>query len=107
MLLGLAYQFIRFIADLVLVRTRSDTQLRAEVLALRHQLRVLERKVGKPTWQPGDRILLAAFSRLLPKTGWTALMPSPETLLRWHRDLVRRKWAAFGQRPPATPCPRS
>ena len=44
MLLGLTYQFVRFIIDLVLVRTRSDTQLRAEVLALRHQLRVLERK---------------------------------------------------------------
>src|SRR5215471_7442559 len=40
MLLGLSYQLIRFIADLVLVRTRSDAQLRAEVLALRHQLRV-------------------------------------------------------------------
>ncbi len=45
MLLGLAYQLIRFIADLVLVRTRSDAQLRAEVLALRHQLRVLEGNV--------------------------------------------------------------
>src|SRR5215472_2769160 len=40
MLLGLSYQLIRFIADLVLVRTRSDAQLRAEVLVLRHQLRV-------------------------------------------------------------------
>jgi len=53
---------------------------------------VLERQVGgKATWQPGDRILLAALSRLLPKTGSTAQMPSPETLLRWHRDLARRK----------------
>ena len=38
MLLGLTYQLIRFLTDLVLVRTRSDAQLRAEVLALRHQL---------------------------------------------------------------------
>jgi putative transposase len=98
MLLGLTYQLIRFIADL-LVRTRSDAQLRAEVLALRHQLRVLERRVGKPAWQPGDRLLLAALSRLLPRSAWSALLPSPETLLRWHRDLVRRKWAAFRQRP--------
>ncbi|HKA12359.1 MAG TPA: hypothetical protein VKI99_17985 [Candidatus Dormibacteraeota bacterium] len=45
MLLGLTYQLIRFITYLVLVRTRSDAQLRAEVLALRHQLPVLERKV--------------------------------------------------------------
>jgi hypothetical protein len=42
MLLGLTYQLIRFLTDLVLVRTRSDAQLRAQVLALRLQLRVLE-----------------------------------------------------------------
>ena len=100
MLLGLTYQLIRFLTDLVLVRTRSDAQLRAEVLALRHQLRVLERKVGKPAWQPGDRLLLAAISQFLPRSGLSSLLPRPETLLRWHRALVRRKWAAFRQRPP-------
>ena len=99
MLLGFTYQLMRFITDLVLVRTRSDAQLRAEVLALRHQLRVLERKVGKPAWQPGDRIWLASLSHLLPKSGLPSLLPKPETLLRWHRDLVCHKWAAFHQRP--------
>ena len=64
-------------------------------LALRHQLRILERKVGKPVWQPGDRILLAGLSRLLPRSGLSSLLPRLETLLRWHRELVRRKWAAF------------
>ena len=58
MLLGLTYQLMRFIADLVLVHTRSDARDRAEVLALRRQLRVLVRRVGKPAWQPGDRLLL-------------------------------------------------
>ena len=91
MLLGLAYQLTRFLTDLILVRTGSDAQLRTEVLALRHQLRVLERKVGKPAWQPGDRVLLAALSQLLPRSAWSALLPKPETLLRWHRDLVRHK----------------
>src|SRR5215813_6069575 len=100
MLLGLTYQLMRFITDLVLVRTRSDAQLRAEVLALRRQLRVLERKVGKPAWRPRDRILLAGLSRLLPRSGLASLLPKPETLLRWHRDLVRRKWAAFRRWPP-------
>ncbi|HKF17983.1 MAG TPA: hypothetical protein VKF14_12425 [Candidatus Dormibacteraeota bacterium] len=47
MLLGLTYQLIRFVADLVLVRTRSVAKLRAEVLVLRHQLQVLERRVGQ------------------------------------------------------------
>src|SRR5215471_1660922 len=68
MLLGLTCQLIRFLTDLVLVRTRSDAQLRAEVLALRHPLRVLERKVGKPAWQSGDHVLLATLSRLLPRS---------------------------------------
>ena len=100
MLLGLTYQLIRFFADLVLVRARSDAQLRAEVLAPRHQRRMLERRVGKPAWQPVDRLLLGALSRLLPRSGWSALLARPETLLHWHRDLVRGRWAAFGQRPP-------
>jgi putative transposase len=73
MFLGLVYQLIHFLADLVLVRSRSDAQLRVEVLALRHQLRVLERKVGKPAWQPGDRILLAALGQLLPRSGLSLL----------------------------------
>lgn len=50
MLLRLAYSLARFLAALCLVRTRSDAQLRAEVLALRYQLRILERKLGKPRW---------------------------------------------------------
>lgn len=106
MLLSLAYALVRFLADLLLVRARSDTQLRAEVLALRHQLRVIERKVGKPGWQPGDRLLLAGLSRLLPRSGWSSLLPSPETLLRWHRELVHRTWAAYRQRPPRPRRPR-
>src|SRR5215831_9526730 len=100
MLLSLAYTLVRFLAELCLARIRSDAQLRAEVLALRHQLRVLERKLGRPRWQPGDRLLLACLSRLLPRPAWSALLPSPETLRPWHRDLVRRKWATYRRHPP-------
>ena len=80
MLLGLTYQLMRFITDLVLIRARSDVKLRAEVLALRHQLRVLERKVGKPAWQPADRMLLATLSRLLPRSS-LRVTSSPQTHL--------------------------
>jgi putative transposase len=106
MLFNLAHALICFLADLFLVRMHADAQLRAEVLALRHQLRVLERKLGKPRWQPGDRIVLAALSRFLPRSAWSALLPSPETLLRWHWELGRRKWAAFSRHPPR-PAPRA
>src|SRR5215472_2865879 len=98
-LYSLLYDLLRLLIEILIVRGRGDAQLRAEVLALRHQLGVLERQVGRPRWQAADRLLLAAISRALPKPAWRSLLPSPETLLRWHRELVRRKWAAYGRRP--------
>ncbi len=99
MLCSLAYSIVRLLLKILVVRGHSHARLRAEVLALRHQLRVLERQVGRPRWQPVDRILLTAASRILPGPAWLSLLPSPETLLRWHRELVRGKWAAFRRRP--------
>jgi putative transposase len=99
MILNLLYTLVRFVLDPLLVRGRPESYLRVEVLALRHQLRVLERKRRRPRWQPADRLLLASFGRILRGSGSSSLLPSPETLLRWHRELVRRKWAAFGKRP--------
>ena len=43
--------------------------------------------------QPADRALLAALSRLLPRPRWSVFLVQPETLLRWHRCLVRRRLA--------------
>jgi hypothetical protein len=54
----------------------------------------------KPHRQPGDRFVLAALSRQLPRPAWRSLLVTPETAVRWHRQLVRRKWAAFGRRGP-------
>ncbi len=69
-------------------------------------LRCLPSAISSVSWNaksaslPGslDRILLACLSRLFPRTGLPSLLPRPETLLRWHRDLVRRRWAAFHHR---------
>ena len=94
------YVVVRFLLEVLIVRGRSEARLRAEVLALRHQLAVLERQVGRPRWQPSDRLVLAAISRVLSRPGWRSLIPRPETLLRRHRDLVRRKCAAYRRRPP-------
>jgi hypothetical protein len=93
------YVVVRFMLETLIVRSRSEARLRAEVLALRHQLAVLERQVGRPRWQPTDRLVLAALSRVLPRPDWRSLLPRPETLLRWHRELVRRRWAAYRRRP--------
>ena len=86
---ALIYAVVHLLLEILIVRGRPKARLEAEVLALRHQLRVLERQVGRPRWQPADRLLLAAVSRFLPRPDWQSLLPSPQTLLRWHRELVR------------------
>src|SRR5664279_6570372 len=63
-----------------------------EILVLRHQLRVLQRTAGPPKLRTIDRVLLAAASRAIPRDRWVAFLVTPATLLRWHRELVRRKW---------------
>jgi len=101
MILGLLYSVVRTLVDLLLIRLKSDTALQVEILALRHQLRVLERQVTRPPFRHGDQLILAALSRRLPRPAWQSfLLVSPETLLRWHRELVRRKWALYARRPP-------
>src|SRR5262245_15855973 len=96
MLLFLAYRLVCGLLHLALVRSpvaRPDT---VELLALRHEVRVLRRQVTRPAWRPRDRRLLTALSRCRPRAPWGRLPVRPETLLRWHRALVRRRWAAFG-----------
>jgi hypothetical protein len=48
--------------------------------------------VGRPPFRALDRAVLAALSRALPRERWSAFLVTPQTLLRWHRELVRRKW---------------
>ena len=59
---------------------------------LRHQLAVLGRRERRPSLRPADRAFIAALMRLLPWRRRQGLVVTPQTLLRWHRELVRRKW---------------
>jgi transposase InsO family protein len=63
-----------------------------EILVLRHELSILRRQAPRPAFTPHDRLLLAAFSRVLPRRSWHAFLVRPETLLRWHRRLVAKRW---------------
>ena len=56
------------------------------------------RRANRLGWRPTDRLVLAALSRYLPRSAWAVFPVQPESLLRWHRELVRRKWALFAQR---------
>ncbi len=63
-----------------------------EIAALRHQVMVLRRQVTRPRYTPSDRIVLAMLARLLPRDRWPVFLVTPGTLLRWHRELVVRRW---------------
>jgi hypothetical protein len=82
---------IRLLTRLLVFLNDDDGTKDLEILVLRHQLRVLRRKIGRPEFTARDRALLAAASRALPRQRWTSFLVTPQTLLRWHRTLVRRK----------------
>src|SRR5919202_1070148 len=63
-----------------------------ENVVLRHQLGVLRRQVPRVRYTPADRMLLAVLAKLLPRERWAAFLVTPSTLLRWHRELVARRW---------------
>ena len=80
----------------------SDRDKEVEILALRHQIMVLERQLGKarPRFALADRAFLAALLPRLPRDvlGRFRLLVRPETVLRWHRDLLARHHAARSRR---------
>src|SRR6266568_3762415 len=96
MVLVLVYSCVRLLLDVVDIRLRPSNP-EAELLVLRHELRVLRWQIKRPQLAPADRMIIAAFHRLVSRSGLGGLV-KPETVLGWHRELVRRKWAAFGRR---------
>src|SRR5947207_12132589 len=63
-----------------------------EIAVLRHQVAVLRRQVARPRYTPADRMLLATLAKLLPRERWAVFLVTPSTLLRWHRELIARRW---------------
>ncbi|MGB7052391.1 MAG: integrase core domain-containing protein [Acidimicrobiales bacterium] len=92
MLLSIVYVLARRVLSLVLLRFRSERSKDLELVVLRHELSILRRQVTRPRLDDGDRVFLAAASRLLARKYWSAFFVTPETLLRWHRRLVAKRW---------------
>ncbi len=101
MLLRLAYLGATNAFALLRLLPVGDRDKDVEILALRHQITVLERQLGKtrPRFSPADRAFLAALLHRLPRDvlGRFGLLVRPETVLRWHRNLLARRHAAMSR----------
>jgi putative transposase len=99
---SLCYLLVRCVLQLVFLRPRSRDFKELEIVVLRHELSVLRRQTQRPQLMMADRLLLAAASRLLPRSSWRSFFVTPATLLRWHRRLAARRWRYGGcsGRPP-------
>jgi putative transposase len=103
MALSFLYLMARRLVGMLLGGLRSRHAKDVEIAVLRHQLDVLRRQVKRPEFRPADRAVLAVLSRALPRARWAAFLVTPDTILRWHRRLVTRKWTQpypRGGRPP-------
>jgi hypothetical protein len=101
-----AYLGLCRLFQLVVLLGRSERSKELEILLLRHELAILRRQPRRAPVRPVDRALLAALARALPRSAWPGLPVSPATLLRWHRQLVRRRWTYPHRRPGRPPLDR-
>jgi putative transposase len=92
MALSFLYLMARRLVGMLLGCLRSEHSKDVEIAVLRHQLEVLRRQVKRPELRPADRALLAVLSRALPRGRWSTFLVTPDTIMRWHRRLVTRKW---------------
>ena len=91
--LRLIYQMLTTLLGWLVLRARSDTAAKEiEILVLHHQLAVLRRRTPRPRMSWADRAPTAALTRLLPTPHRLGLLVTPTTILRWHRQLVTRRW---------------
>jgi len=90
----------RRLVELLVLRARSDASKDVEILVLRHEVSVLRRQATRPRPRPADRAVLSAA---LPRVRWPVFFVQPKTLLRWHRELVARKWRYSTAKPPGRP----
>ncbi len=104
MIISVVYLLVRCLLSCLTVLTRGRASKDAELLVLRHENAVLRRQISRVRYEPGDRLWLAAMSRLVPRRRWGEVFAvTPATLLAWHRRLVTRKWDYTSRRRPGRP----
>jgi putative transposase len=101
MCLRLVFLLITRVAVWLRLSRREEAWKTAEILILRHQLAVLQRRqLRRPKLNWADRALLAALLGLIPKARrhGLRLLVTSDTILRWHRDIIHRRWVARSKR---------
>lgn len=89
---SILYVLVRRALTLLALRFRSYASKDLEIVVLRHKLAILRRQVARPRLNDAKGVFLAAASRLLGRCRWSVFIVRPETLLRWHRRLLARRW---------------
>ena len=102
MSLRLLYLIFWQVLGLVLLSCRTSAAKDVELLVLRHEVAVLRRTNPRPHMDWADRAVFAALVRRLPRALRCHRLITPDTILRWHRRLVRKKWA-YPHRPGRPP----
>jgi putative transposase len=112
MIWWLLVHLLSFLVDLLTTSRRADRDKALEILLLQHQVRLLQRHRGQPVrlarWEKLTLAVLAAKLARRTRGGRARLSEAlliikPDTVLRWHRDLVRRKWTRTRRRPAGRP----
>src|SRR6476661_3115339 len=101
--LRLFYLIFQQVLGLLLLLGRTSATKDVELLVLRHEVAVLRRTNPRLRLEWADRAVFAALVRRLPRALHRHRLVTPDTILRWHRRLVRKKWTYLHQRPGRPP----
>jgi transposase InsO family protein len=102
MALSFLYRLVRRVFEAVRVYRLDAAAKCAEILVLRHQLIVLRRQVVRPRFSWSDRAFIALLAGLVPRERWGSFLITPETILGWHRSLLKKRWT-YPHRQPGRP----
>jgi putative transposase len=102
LLWSFVYLVVRNLFALLWLLARPRRSKELEILVLRHELAIMRRQGSRASLTRADRALLASLSRSLPRPAWAVFPIRPETLLRWHRQLIARRWT-YSHRTPGRP----
>jgi putative transposase len=103
--LSFLYRLVHRVLEAIRIHRMDEVAKDGEILVLRHQLAVLTRQVARPRFTWSDRALVGALAPMFPRERWTSFFVTPETIFRWHRAFVRRRWTYLHRKPgrPALP----